>query len=510
VTSQVLANYSNSFGNHSLNALGGYENYYAFYENLGASREQFALSSFPYLNLGPLTYRGNSGNAWENAYRSWFGRIMYNYKNKYFIQGNLRYDASSRFHKDYRWGSFPSFSAGWVVTEGSDILSYLKLRASWGTLGNERIGNYPYQATIGFSDALFLQGSNVISTQTAAQWQYVIQNISWEKTESYDIGFDAGFFNNHLRLTGDYYQKTTKDMLLALEIPDYIGFDNPDQNTGKMETKGWELEAVYTNRSREFNYSVAFNISDFKSVMGDLGGTEFLGDQIKIEGSEFNEWYGYLSDGLFQTAEEVANSAKTNASVKPGDVKYMDISGPEGIPDGRITPEYDRVLLGGSLPRYMYGGNIRMDYKGFDFSVVIQGIGKQQNRLQGLMVQPLPENWGHIPKILDGEYWSVYKTEQENINAKYPRMSMVSQSNNYAMSDYWLINGAYLRLKNVSLGYTLPGNLSKKISMERIRLYTTLSDIYTFNHYPKGWDPEVSASGYPITSSFIFGVSVKF
>ncbi len=515
VTSQVLANYSKTFDSHSINVLGGYENYYAFYENLGASREQYELTSFPYLNLGPLTYRGNSGNAWENAYRSWFGRIMYNYQNRYLIQGNLRYDASSRFHQDYRWGSFPSFSAGWVITEESfmqdiPVLSYFKLRASWGTLGNERIGNYPYQATIGFSDALFFQGSDIVATQTAAQWQYAIRNISWEKTESIDIGFDAGLFDNKLRLTGDYFQKTTKDMLLALEIPDYIGFDNPDQNTGKMETNGWELEAMYSNRVNQFNYSIAFNISDFKSIMGDLGGTEFLGAQITTEGSEFNEWYGYLSDGLFQTAEEVANSAKTSASVKPGDVKYVDISGPDGVPDGRITPEYDRVLLGGSLPRYMYGGNIRLDYRGFDFSMVIQGVGKQNNRLSGLMVEPIPENWGHIPKILDGEYWSVYNTAEENLNANYPRMSRVSLGNNYAMSDYWLINGAYLRLKNISLGYTIPRNIVEHISMSNLRLYVTLSDIYTFNHYPKGWDPEVSASGYPITSSFIFGVSVKF
>jgi hypothetical protein len=244
--------------------------------------------------------------------------------------------------------------------------------------------------------------------------------------------------------------------------------------------------------------------------MGDLGGTEFLGAQIKTEGSEFNEWYGYLSDGLFQTAEEVANSATTSASVKPGDVKYVDISGPDGEPDGRITPEYDRVLLGGSLPRYIYGGNIRMDYKGFDFSMVIQGVGKQNNRLSGLMVEPIPENWGHIPKILDGEFWSVYNTAEENLNVKYPRMSRVSLGNNYAMSDYWLINGAYLRLKNISLGYTIPRKIVENISMSNLRLYVTLSDIYNFNHYPKGWDPEVSSSGYPITSSFIFGVSVKF
>ncbi|HBL75300.1 MAG TPA: SusC/RagA family TonB-linked outer membrane protein [Prolixibacteraceae bacterium] len=515
VTTQFLANYTKTIKEHNLNILAGYENYYSYYENLSASREQYDLEAFPYLDLGPLTYRGNSGNAYENAYRSWLGRVMYNYQSKYFIQGNIRFDASSRFHTDYRWGSFPSLSAGWVISEESfmkDIswLSFLKLRGSWGTLGNERIGNYPYQATIAFSDAIFHQGSTVVASQTAAQWQYAIRDISWEKTESFDVGFDAGLFDNKLRLTGDYYRKTTKDMLLALEIPDYMGFSNPDQNTGKMETKGWEFEANYNNRIGQVNYSVGFNISDFKSTMGDLGGTEFLGDQIKIKGSEFNEWYGYISDGLFQTEEEVTTSPKTSESVRPGDVKYKDISGPDGVPDGSITPEYDRVLLGGSLPRYMYGANIRLEYKGFDFSMVIQGVGKQNVRLEGLMVQPLMENWGHVPKILDGNFWSMYNTQEENLMVKYPRISQTSRGNNFAMSDYWLINGAYLRLKNISLGYTLPKSIVQSIKMNNVRFYATISDLYTFDNFPKGWDPEVSSSGYPITSSFIFGVAVKF
>ncbi len=515
ITTQFLANYAKSFGSHNLNAMAGYENYYAFNENLGASRDQYELTSFPYLNIGPLEFRDNSGSAWENAYRSWFGRVLYNYENKYFLQGNIRFDASSRFYKDYRWGSFPSFSAGWVISEESfmkDVswLSYLKLRGSWGSLGNERIGNYPYQATIAFANALFFQGSNVVSAQTAAQTQYVIQDISWETTESTDFGIDAHFFDNRLRFTGDYYMKTTRDMLLALEIPDYIGFDNPNQNTGKMETKGWEAEVGWNDRAGELGYSVSINISDYKSIMGDLGGTEFLGDQVKFKGSEFNEWYGYLSDGLFQTQEELDAAPKLNSSMRVGDVKYKDISGPDGVPDGKVSPEYDKVLLGGSLPRYLFGGNIRLDYKNFDFSFVFQGVGKVNERLQGLMIQPLMENWGHIPKILDGATWSKYNSDEENLKAKYPRLSQNNRGNNYTMSDFWLINGAYLRLKNVTLGYNIPSALTQKINLQRVRIYGSISDFLTINNYPKGWDPEVSASGYPITASFIFGLNVNF
>ncbi len=516
VTTQFLANYIKSFGEHNLTALAGYESYYSFYEYEGASRDRYELDSYPYLNLGPLEYRDNSGSAWENAYRSWFGRVMYNYKNKYYLQGNIRYDGSSRFHEDYRWGSFPSFSAGWVISEESfmkDIaaISFLKLRGSWGSLGNERIGNYPYQATMAFSNALFFQGTNVVSAQTAAQTQYAIQDISWETTQSTDFGIDAGFLDNRLRFTGDYFMKTTKDMLLALEIPDYMGFDNPEQNTGTMETKGWEAELNWNDTQGDFGYSVSFNISDFKSTMGDLGGTEFLGDQVKMEGSEFNEWYGYKSDGLFQTQEDLDASPKLNTSMKVGDVKYQDISGPDGVPDGKVSPEYDKVLLGGSLPRYMYGGNVRMDYKNFDLGIVIQGVGKVNDRLEGLMVQPLMENWGHVPKILDGgASWSKYNTEEQNLNAKYPRLSQNNRGNNYTMSDYWLFDGGYFRLKNLTLGYTIPSGITQKISLKNVRLYFSASDFLTINNYPKGWDPEVSVSGYPITASYLFGLSVKF
>ena len=287
----------------------------------------------------------------------------------------------------------------------SDIpsLSSLKLRGSYGPLGNERIGNYPYQATIAFSNALFYMGNDIVSAQTAAQTKYAIPDITWETTHTYDFGIDANFLNDRLRFTGDYYKKTTSDMLLALEIPDYIGYDNPDQNTVNY-TNGWETELNWNDNIGDLGYSVSFNISDFKSVMGDLGGTEFLGDQIKIEGSQFNEWYGYQSAGLFQTQEEVDNSPVLNSSVKPGDVNYVDVSGPEEIPDGLISPEYDRVQLGGSLPRYLYGGNVQLNYKGFDLSIYFQGVGKQNSKLQPVMIRPFLENWGNVPTIIDGNY----------------------------------------------------------------------------------------------------------
>jgi hypothetical protein len=278
-----------------------------------------------------------------------------------------------------------------------------------------------------------------------------------------------------------------------------------------MDTKGWEAEIGWNDKIGEVGYSVSANVSDFKSKMGNLGGTEFIGDQIKKEGSEFNEWYGYLSDRLFQTAEDLAASPKINTAVKVGDVKYKDISGPDGVPDGRISPEYDRVLLGGSLPRYMYGANIKLNYKGFDFSMVLQGVGKINTRVSGLMITPLVENWGNVPKILDGASWSKYNTDEQNLAAKYPRLTYTNAGSSlHQMSDYWLINGEYLRVKNITLGYNLPSDLVQIAKIQKVRVYASASDILTFNKFPKGWDPEVSASGYPITASYVFGLSVTF
>lgn len=517
VTIQGIINYDKAFGKHDLNLMAGYETYYSFAEDMWGSRDKYELDNFPYLDLGPLELRDNGGKASELAYRSWFGRVAYSYDNKYLVQANIRYDGSSRFHADYRWGAFPSFSAGWVVSEekfmknaGADWLSFLKLRASYGTLGNERLDSkYPYQAVLSFNNVLFYQNGQILSELSAAQVAYAVQNISWETTNSLDVGIDANFFNNRLRFTADYYRKKTKDMLLALEIPDYVGFDNPQKNTGKMTTNGYDIEVGWNDRISDFSYGVSVNFSDFTSKMGDLGGTQFLGDKVKLEGSEFDEWYGYLSDGLMLTEEDL-KGPKMNDNVQLGDLKYKDISGPDGVPDGKISPEYDRVLLGGSLPRYMYGGRINLGWKGIDFSMAFQGIGSQNSRIASAMIQPLRDNWGNTPAIIEGKYWSEKNTEAQNAAAIYPRLTYANKEVNYAMSDHWLFNGRYFRMKNITLGYTLPAVWTEKVAMKQVRVYVSANDLFCLSSYPDGWDPEMGTSSYPITTSVLFGFSVNF
>lgn len=515
ITNQLLLNYNESIGNHNFNALAGYEGYSTFYESLDAQGLNYTLTNFPYLDLAPLDFMKNSGNAVETAYRSYFGRIMYDFKGKYLLQANVRYDGSSRFHPDYRWGAFPSISAGWVIT-GEDFmpkntaLSFLKLKASWGQLGNERIGNYPYQSTIGYSNALLYEGDQVVSATTAAQYAFAIRDISWETTETTNIGLESYFLRNRLMFNFDYYEKTTKDMLLELEIPDYIGFENPNQNTGEMYTKGWDAQVSWRDNIGNLKYSINANISDFKSEMGNLGGIVFQGSQITREGTEFNEWYGYMSDGLFQTEDEVANSPKLYNSVRPGDVKYKDISGPDGVPDGMISPDYDRVPLGGSQPRFLYGGVLNAEYNGFDLTLGFQGVGKQNSRLTTQMVKPFFSAWTNPPAIIDGNYWSVYNTPEKNLNVRYPRLSYTgAENNNYEMSDYWLIKGGYFRLKNIVVGYTIPKSVCSSIGISNIRIFASATDLFSISNYPKGWDPEVADNTY-ITSSLLLGASIKF
>ena len=266
-------------------------------------------------------------------------------------------------------------------------------------------------------------------------------------------------------------------MLLDLEIPSFMGYSKPSQNAGDMHTNGWEIQTQWRDKIGDVKYSIGVHVSDYKSVMGNLSGLVLDGNNIICEGSEYNEWYGYMSDGLFQSEEDIKNSPLLFESVRPGDVKYKDISGPDGVPDGKVTAEYDRVLLGGSLPRYNYGGNISVGWKGLDFSMVFQGVGKRKCRMTDKMTYQTT-GWFTFPEMIDGNYWSAHNTEEENLNARFPRLSQVGyKSNNYVMSDFWLFDGAYFRCKNITLGYEFPKKLIKALTLSKLRIYAVLDAI---------------------------------
>ena len=521
LTTQFIVNYMRSFGrneNHNLNIMAGYEGYIMKSETLTAGRDHFEFTQYPYLNVGSEDYMTNSGSGTEYASNSFFGRIMYDYDGRYLIQANVRHDGSSRFARNYRWGTFPSVSAGWVVTrekfmEGTyPWLSFLKLRGSWGMLGNERIGSdyFPYLALMTFGDAIFYdKDGNKLSDKTAAQRELAVEDITWETTTSTDVGVDLGFFKDRLRATFDYYWKQTEDMLLSVNIPYLMGYSNPNSNAGSMKTTGFDLEVGWKDTVGELSYGVSFNLSDFQSRITKMNGSDQInGSKIHRVGGYFNEWYGYVSDGIYQTQEEVNNSATYNSAVTVGDIRYKDISGPDGVPDGKITSE-DRVLLGNSLPRFQYGGTVNLAWKGIDFSLAFQGIGKQTSYLYTQMVQPVRDNYGNIPAILDGKYWSPFNTEEQNRNAKYPRLTNTGKTNNYLTSDFWLFDGSYFRLKNVTLGYTLPQKWTNKLHLNTARIYVSASDLFCISDFPKGWDPEMGVSSYPITSTILVGLNLK-
>lgn len=518
INTQLFANYVMSWKDkHNIDVLAGFEENYRKFEGLGASRQGFALLGFPYLNAGSVELRDNSGYANESALHSFFGRLQYNYGGKYYLQGNIRSDRSSRFAPTYRQAVYPSLSAGWIVSEedffkeGIYGINFFKLRTSWGRSGNERLldrnnaaSYYPYQAQIDFTNGLFYQNASIVPLAGGGQQVYAVENISWETSETTNIGVDLQFLNNRLSVSGDYYQKKTTDILLPLDIPLYLGYDKPNQNAGSLAVKGWELELGWQDRIGNLKYSAAINFSDAKSRIQDLKGTEFLGDQIIRKGSEYNEWFGYEYNGIFQHEEELEGAAVMNANTKVGDMRYVDTN-----QDGRITPE-DKVLLGGALPRYQYGGNIRLDYTGIDFGLVFQGIGKKLSRLNSEVIQPFAEGFGNFPEEMVGQFWSKNNNDEQNVAAFYPRLSRVSNGNNYVLSDHWLIDGSYFRIKNITAGYTLKNTALQKVGVGHIRLYVAANDLFSKSKFPKYLDPEVGNYAYPISRTFLFGASVKF
>ena len=519
-TTQFYANYQKTFGeDHNFSAMIGYENYKYEQEGLLASKSKFPHSLIPYLSAGGTSdVVAKSENVFELARRSYFGRVMYNYRNKYYIQGNIRRDGSSRFAPDSRWGTFLSASAGWVFTSENfisgtkDWFDFGKLRVSYGELGNERInGYYPYQTTLTPAYSVGYIGNTVTSLPGYSQTAAVVRDLTWETTTTYDVGVDLTFLKNRLSLTADYYYKRTDDMLLTVPIAPIIGLSDPYDNVGTMNTRGWEITLGWRDRIGDLTYSVSFNLSDDVSKMGYIGNKEIIsGGKIIREGVEYQSWYGYVSDGIYQTEAEVNDSPRTNSAVTVGDIRYKNIADGADSPNV-INAAYDRVVLGSSLPHFNYGGNISLAWKGLDFSMDFQGVGKRNSYLSESMVQPLRAQWYNVPTLIAGaNSWSRKNTIEENRHARYPRYSYQSEGNNYAISDFWMFDGSYFRVKNLTLGYSLPERWMNKVWVRNLRFSVTLTDFFTCSDFPKGWDPEGGVSAYPITKSVLFSAQITF
>ena len=515
LTMQFYANYNFKIDRHSVGVMAGYEDYSYEWENEGASRLNYNLNNFPSLNLGPEDFQYNSGSAGHNAYRSVFGRVMYSWADRYMFQANVRSDGSSRFAPGHRWGTFPSVSAGWVISEESwfnkKTINYLKLRGSIGQLGNERIGSeFPYQARLSFGSGFIPNaasgGADVV--QTAYQSDYAFRTLTWETTTTYGVGADIALLNNRLRGSLDWYYKKTSDMLMQVGFPSYFGYNAPQNNAADMNTKGWDLEISWSDQIDDFRYGVSFNLSDYRSRMGYMADRQNISSRkITEEGSYYNEWYGYKSMGVILNEDAMMENGQkipvlTNND-KAGNIRYVDIDG-----DGKITASNDRVRLGNSLPEMQYGGSLWAEWKNFDFNLSFQGIGHQLS-YWNWPVSPFLFQAYSCPANLIESHWSPLASDAENAKAKYPKLT-TNDANIYAASDFWLFNGAYMRVKNITLGYTIPSDIMKKFHVDRLRFYFSANDLPAFSKYPKGYDPEWNRFSDLLMSSYIFGLNVSF
>ena len=519
LTYNGLANYTWSNDIHSIGVLGGisYEHYQ--YQKQKSYRKKFPTNGMTDINGGSSAPEDmhTEGGTNEDKLMSYFARVNYSYKDRYLFEANLRADASSRFHKDNRWGIFPSFSAGWRVNQEEfmkDIhwINNLKVRASWGQLGNiNNVGQYDYFST-------YAQGDNYnfedAVTNGIIEAKPANVGLGWETVTVTNIGVDFDIFNGLLSFTGDYYDKQTKDILMSYPSPAEIGISSDykvSQNIGKVSNKGIEIAITHNNRIGDFSYSIGGNITKNWNKVKDLGVNDPMIEDpwIKKVGYAIGTFYGYRSDGLL-TQEDIDNGNYiTDGNSKPnaGDIKYVDLDG-----DKKLTDK-DRDYIGCDVPDITYGINLSMQYKGFDLSVFGQGVSGTKVRFYQ------EQAWAFSDYASPREYhlkrWTV---ENPNPNAAYPRIyprTSAHSTFNNKFSDFWLFDADYFRIKNITLGYTFQKNVVQSLGVEALKLYVAAENPFTIraDHRMEDFDPE-TASGRGGntrgTASLSFGVNLTF
>lgn len=488
--------------NHQLTVLGGFQQEDQYDNDLSAYREVFLLPDYQEINSGNRENERTGGSASHWALRSFFGRVNYNYKEKYLFEANGRYDGSSRFATGNKYAFFPSFSAGWRISEESfaqdfsNVITDMKIRGSWGKLGNQDIGLYPFAAFVSIGSNNYSFDENI--NMGAALTTMANPNIRWETTTVTDIGLDFTLWS-HLHVTADYYYRKTTDLLLQLDIPRSLGLGAPYQNAGVMENKGWDLSLTYRNSMKEFKYGVSVNLSDVKNKVLDMSGVYRSGLQVNHEGYPMNSLYGYEAVGYFTGLEDVENHATQFGNMAPGDIKYKDQNN-----DG-VIDQGDEIIMGSHLPRYSYSANIDLAYKGFDFSLFLQGVGKANGYLHGHGIWPFYE--GGTVQEQHKDRWT-----PDNPTASFPRLAF-NEINNIQNSTFWMRSAAYLRIKNVQIGYTIPVMASMKNYVKNLRIYASGQNLFTFSKFWEGYDPEGpvgNGSWYPQMKVYTIGLNVKF
>lgn len=502
LNSQILLDFNRTFKDvHIVNAMFGFTNEswtgsgnevsQGYIDpDLGTPSEDTTTENSAF---GGHTFLNDRG---RTSISSLIGRAGYNYADRYMAEFTFRYDGSNKFHKDYRWGFFPSVSLGWRATEEEFLKRYqqnvgdLKLRLSWGILGNQSVGDFDR-----FTTYQLYSGGLVFNNQAAgwAGFNSGQDDLTWEKTKTYNIGIDATFFKNALQISIDGFYKRTTDILQTPRYPGIYGTSVPRANIGEMSNRGWELSIQYYLKTGEFNHNFNLNLGDTQNKLLKYPGHEVINTMdglymLQREGMPLMNYFGLQADGLFQSYEEIESSAtKPGLAVQPGDVKYVDQNG-DGVIDNN-----DRVVLGNPFPRYTFGFTYGLNWRGFDFSMFWQGVGKRSQYVRGEMLEPFHANYSWIIYKHQLDFWT-----PTNTDAEYPRLTASGTSsyqNNFGKdnlgSSLNVHNAAYARLKNLTLGYSLPAKVIRTLGMSKCRFYVTGENLWTICN--KSWiDPEVS------------------
>lgn len=521
----VLLNYDKTFGKHNLKGLAGWHTEKYNYKYMKAYRKNFPNDNLTDMNAGDAATQTNEGYSRELAMISWFARVNYDFAGKYLLEANIRADASSRFAKGNRWGYFPSFSGAWRISEenfmkgAQNWLSNLKIRGSWGMLGNQdalnsadasgafypAINTYEIGATYPFGGALnsgYYQGSFRLNT------------ITWEKAKTWGVGIDFGLFNNKVTGSIDYYNRKTEGIMMDVAVPNEFALSPYKDNVGEMVNRGVELNISYNDKWGDWSFGAAANFAYNHNEITDLGGVDYLEtgySQRNAVGFAMNSYYLYQADGFFNSQEEAdAFTAKYGnpfggGDFKAGDIRYVDTDG-NGTLNGK-----DRVMANSSDPVYTFGLILNAGWKGFDLSLMFNGAAKVSRLFDAHEVYGAFSGDAGHPASIWKDAWT-----ETNHDASMPRIftdtNSPSSSRN-AVSTFWLQNTNYLRLKNLQLGYTLPKSLLANWGIDNVRFYYSVENLFTIDNMKINIDPEATSqrlSSYPLLRTHAFGVNITF
>lgn len=523
----ALLNYNKNFGKHNIKGLLGWHTEKYNYKYQKAVRKKFPNNELTDMNAGDASTQSNEGYTAELAMISWFARINYDFAGKYLLEANIRADASSRFAEGHRWGYFPSFSGAWRISEEAFMesakdswLSGLKIRASWGQLGNQDAlsgsNNDYYPALNTYNlDSKYAFGGSLNSGYY--QRKYRLETISWEKASTWGVGVDFTLFN---KLNGslDYYNRKTTGIIMDVTVPKEFALDAYKDNVGSMRNSGIEINLSYNTKIGQVDFGIAGNFSYNKNEILDLGGgdpnkyldaTDGYSQRNKV-GEAMNSYYIYRADGFFNSQEEAdAYTAKYGnpfgKTFKAGDLRYVDTN-----KDGKLTAD-DREYCGSSDPKIIYGFNINAGWKGIDLSLMFNGAAGVKRLFDGYEVYGNFSGDAAHPATIWRDAWT-----PDNHDASMPRIfydTNSASSSRSAQSDFWLQDTSYLRLKNLQLGYTLPKGWLNSVGVENIRIYYSVENLLTFDKMKINIDPESTSqrlSSYPLLRTHAFGVNVTF